>query len=251
MDGEVKQRRQEKEQQAQEQRQAEEQQRLMMQCQRQEFLSNFFAPSLQAPSLHNPNIFTPFPSLKNPLEEILDLTVHNTSPSSQVSTQTVLSVDNLTGPPEPSVDDFNIEAFIQEQQQQQQPQQESHSTQESSTARDTDLYDMILSLDSFMTTPSQNDPASSTSDAPLPVPMVLPSSFSSSMSQFTPAPLTPSSSSSSLSQVSLPPTDQQMLPLPNSHCNSEAILNVREVLNSMLQSGTEPRYSVIQYQQPE
>lgn len=250
MDAEVKQRRQEKEQKAQEQRQAEEQQRLMVQRQHQQFLSNYFAPALRAPSLPTPSIpFTPFPSLKNPLEEILDLTVHNTSPSSQVSTQTGLSVDNLTGPPEPSVDDY-LEAFIQEQQQQQ-PQQESQATQESSTARDNDLFDMILSLNSFMTTPSQNDPASSTSDAPLSVPMVLSSSFSSSMPQFTPTPLTPSSSSSSLSQVSLPPTDQHMLPLPNSHCNSEATLNVREVLNSMLQSGTEPRYSVIQYQQPE
>ncbi|XP_056112446.1 protein strawberry notch homolog 2 isoform X1 [Rhinichthys klamathensis goyatoka] len=249
MDAEVKQRRQEKEQKAQELRQAEEQQRLLVQRQHQEFLLNFFTPSLQAPSLPTPNIsFTPFPSLKTPLEEILDLTVHSTSPSSQVSTQTGLSVDNLTGPPEPSVDDFNIEAFIQEQQHQQ-PQQESQSTQESCTARDTDLLDMILSLNSFMTTPSQNDPASSTSDAPLSVPLVLSSSFSSSMSQFTPTPLTPSSSSSSLSQVSLPPTD--MLPLPNSHCSPEAIINAREVLNSMLQSGTEPRYSVIQYQQPE
>lgn len=248
MDAEVKQRRKEKEQKAQEQRQAEEQQRLMVQLQRQEFFtpSNFFTPSLQAPSLASlptPNIsFTPLSSLKTPLEEILDLTVHSTS--SQVSTQTGLSVDNLTGPPEPSVDDFNIEAFFQEQQQQQ-PQQESQSTQESSTARDTDLLDMILSLNSYMTTPSQIDLASSTSDAPLS------SSFSPSMPQFTPTPLTPSSSSATLSQVSLPPTDQHKLPLPNSHCSPEAIINAREVLNSMLQSGTEPRYSVIQYQQPE
>lgn len=255
MDAEVKQRRQEKEQKAQEQRQAEEQQRLMVQRQHQEFFtpSNFFTPSLQAStlaSLPTPNTsFIPFPSLKTPLEEILNLTVHSTSPSSQVSTQTGLSVDNLTGPPEPSVDDFNLEAFIQEQQQQ--PQQESQSTQESCTARDTDLLDMILSLNSFMTTPSQNDLASSTSDAPLSIPMVLSSSFSSSMSQFTPTPLTPSSSSSTLSQVSLPPTDQHKLPLPNSHCSPEAIINVREVLNSMLQSGTESRYPVIQYQQPE
>lgn len=258
MDAEVKQRRREKEQQAQEQRQAEERQRLMVQQQQQEFLSNLFTQSLPAPSL--PSLPTPymsfssFPSLKNPLEEILDLTVHSSSPTSQVSTQTGLGIDNLTGPPEPSVDDFNLEAFIQEHQQQQ-PQQESQSAQQSSPAQDTDLLDMLLSLNSFMTTPSQNVPASSSLDAPLSVPMVLSSSFSSSLSQITPT-LTPSStssssSSSSSSSFSLPPTDQNMLPLPNSHCSSEAIINVREVLNSMLQSGTEPRQSVIQYQQPE
>ncbi|XP_067271979.1 si:ch73-63e15.2 [Pseudorasbora parva] len=246
MDAEVKQRNREKEQQAQEQRQAEEHQRLMAQRQHQEFMSNYFSQSLPAPSLASlptPYIqFNLFPSLNGSSGEILDLSVHSSSPSSQVRTQTDLGVEDLTGPPEPSVDDFNFEAFIQ------QPQQESQSAQENSSDRDTDLLDMFLS--SLMTTPSQNEPASSSSDAPLSVPMVLSSSLSSAMSNFTPT-LTPSSSSSSLSQVSLAPSDQLMLPLPNSHCSSEAILNVREALNSMLQSGTEPRQSVIQFQQPE
>lgn len=254
MDAEVKQRRREKEQQAQEQRQAEEQQRLMAQRQQQEFFSqNLFTSSLPNPSLASlptPYIpFSSFPSIKYSLEDILDLTVQRSSPSSQVSTQADLGVDSLSRQPEPMVDDFNLEVFIQEQQQQQ-PQQESQATQESSSARDTELLDMILSLNSFITPPSQTVPASSSSDAPLSVPMVLANSFSSNLSNFTQS-LTPPSSSSSLSRISLSPTDQQMLPVPNSHCSSEAIIDVREVLNSMLQGGTESRQSVIKYPQPE
>ncbi|XP_016146524.1 protein strawberry notch homolog 2-like isoform X1 [Sinocyclocheilus grahami] len=252
MDAEVKQRHREKEQQAQEQRQAEEQQRLMTQRQQQEIFSqNLFTSSLPNPSLASlptPYIsFPSFPSIKYPLEEILDLSVQRSSPSSQVSTQADLAVDNLSRQLEPMVDDFNLEVFIQEQQQ---PQQGSQATQESSSARDTELLDMILSLNSFITPPSQTVPASSSSDAPLSVPMVLSNSFSSSLSNFTHS-LTPPSSSSLLSRISPSPTDQQMLPVPNSHCSSEAIINVREVLNSMLQGGTESRQSVIKYPQPE
>ncbi|KAL0160333.1 hypothetical protein M9458_044058, partial [Cirrhinus mrigala] len=214
MDVEVKQRRQEKERLAQEQRQVEEQQRLM--AQRQEFFpTNLYNTSLPPPNLASLPTqyisFPSFPSIKTPLEEFLDLRVHSSSSSSQVNTQADLGVDNLSRQPEPTVD-FSLEEFIQEQ-----PQQESQATQESISAQDKDLYDMILSLDSFITPPSQTVPASSSSDAPSSVPMV----FSTSLSPFTPS-LTPSSSSSSLSQ------DQQMLPLPNSYCSSEAIINVRE-----------------------
>ncbi|KAF4097656.1 hypothetical protein G5714_021664 [Onychostoma macrolepis] len=243
MDAEVKQRRREKEQQAQEQRQAEEQQRLLAQRQLQEFFTPNLFTSLAPPnlvSLPSPYIsFPSFPSIKTPLEEILDLTVPNSSSSSQVCTQADLGVDNLSRQPDPTVDDFNLEEFIQEQ-----PQQESQAIQERNSARDSDLLDMLMSLNSFITPPSQI--ASSSSDAPSSVPMVFSNSFSSSLSNFTPS-LTPSSSP----HVSLPSTDQQMLPLPNSHCSSEAIINVREVLNSMLRGGTEARHSVIKYQQPE
>uniref|UniRef100_A0A9J8BSG0 Protein strawberry notch homolog 2 n=1 Tax=Cyprinus carpio carpio TaxID=630221 RepID=A0A9J8BSG0_CYPCA len=245
MDAEVKQRRREKEQQAQEQRQAEEQQRLMAQRQLQDFFTPNLFTTLQPPnmpSLPTPYVsFPSFPSIKNPLEEILDLTLPNSSSSSQVSTQADLGVDNLSRQADPTVDDFNLE-FIQEQ-----PQQESQAIQESNSARDKDLLDMLMSLNSFITPLSQTIPASSSSDAPSSsVPMVFPNTFSSSLSNFTPS-LTPSSSP----LVSLPPTDQQMLPLPNNHCSSEAIINVREVLNSMLQGGTESHHSVIKYQQPE
>ncbi|XP_059425433.1 si:ch73-63e15.2 isoform X3 [Carassius carassius] len=237
MDAEVKQRRREKEQQAQEQRQAEEQQRLMAQRQLQEFFTpNLFStlPAPNLPSLPTPYVsFPSFPSNKNPLEEILD---------SQVSTQADLSVDNLSRQADPTVDNFNLEEFIPEQ-----PQQESQAIQESSSALDKDLLDMLLSLNSFITPLSQTAPASSSSDAASSsVPMDFSNSFSSSLSDFTPS-LTPSSSP----LVPLPTTDQQMLPLPNSHCSSEAIINVREVLNSMFQGGTEPHQSVIKYQQPE
>ncbi len=254
MDAEVKQRRREMEQrQAEEQqrlmeqRQAEEQQRLLAQRQLQAFGGEFFTPNLFT-SLPPPNLvslptpyisFPSYPSIKTPLEEILDLTVPNSSSSSQVSTQADMGVDNLSRQPDPKVDDFNLEEFIQEQ-----PQQESQAIQESNSARDSDLLDMLLSLNSFITPLSQI--ASSSSDAPSSVPMVFSNSFSSSLSNFTPS-LTPSSSS----HVSLPSTDQQMLPLPNNQCSSEAIINVREVLNSMLLGGTEARQSVIQYQQPE
>uniref|UniRef100_A0A673JNG3 Protein strawberry notch homolog 2 n=1 Tax=Sinocyclocheilus rhinocerous TaxID=307959 RepID=A0A673JNG3_9TELE len=91
MDAEVKQRHREKEQQAQEQRQAEEQQRLM---------AHLPTPYISFPS---------FPSIKYPLEEILDLSVQRSSPSSQVRTQADLGVDNLSRQPEPMVDDFNLE----------------------------------------------------------------------------------------------------------------------------------------------
>uniref|UniRef100_A0A671SIW3 Protein strawberry notch homolog 2 n=1 Tax=Sinocyclocheilus anshuiensis TaxID=1608454 RepID=A0A671SIW3_9TELE len=116
MDAEVKQRHREKEQQAQEQRQ------------QQEFFSqNLFTSSLPNPSLASlptPYIsFPSFPSIKYPLEEILDLSVQRSSPSSQVSTQADLGVDNLSRQPEPMVNDFNLEVFIQEQQQ---PQQETY-----------------------------------------------------------------------------------------------------------------------------
>ncbi|XP_052445140.1 protein strawberry notch homolog 2 isoform X3 [Carassius gibelio] len=242
MDAEVKQRRREKEQQAQEQqaqeqRQAEEQQRLMAQRQLQDFFNPSLFSTLPAPnlpSLPTPYVsFTSFPSNKNPLEEILD---------SQVSTQAELSGDNLSRQADPTVDNFNLEEFIQDQ-----PQQESQAIQENSSSLDKDLLDMLLSLNSFLTPLTQTAPASSSSDAASSsAPMDFSNSFSSSLSDFTPS-LTPSSSP----LVPLPATDQQMLPLPNSHCSSEAIINVREVLNSMLQGGTEPHQSVIKYQQPE
>uniref|UniRef100_A0A8C2E6S4 Strawberry notch homolog 2 n=1 Tax=Cyprinus carpio TaxID=7962 RepID=A0A8C2E6S4_CYPCA len=107
MDAEVKQRRREKEQQAQEQRQAEEQQRLMAQRQLQDFFTPNLFTTLQPPnmpSLPTPYVsFPSFPSIKNPLEEILDLTLPNSSSSSQVSTQADLGVDNLSRQADPTL----------------------------------------------------------------------------------------------------------------------------------------------------
>ncbi|TRZ02814.1 hypothetical protein DNTS_026424, partial [Danionella cerebrum] len=223
MDTEVKQRRREKEQQEREQRQAEEHRRMMEQ--HQEFLSNLFTTTQYIS-------FPSYSSLKNPLEEILDLTVPTPTP------ETSLSVDNLSRPPEPAVDDFNFEEFLQEQQ----PQQ-SQAPEASTSAQDSDYLDMLLSLNSIITTPCQTIPSPDTTST---VPMVMSSPFSSSLSPFTPS-LTPSSSSSSLSHISLP-TD---LSLPKGPRSSEAIINAREVLNSMLRGGAEPRQSVIQYQLPE
>ncbi|XP_051978110.1 protein strawberry notch homolog 2-like isoform X2 [Xyrauchen texanus] len=264
MDTEVKQRRREKEQQALEQRHAEEQQRLMEQRQ-QEFLSKLFTTSMPALSLASlsttytgPISFPSFPSMKKPLEEILDLTVHNSSPSSPVSTQAGLSINNLSGSSGSAVDDLNLEAFIQQEQLQQQPQQESESTQESNALPANDLLEFLISLNSITTAPSQTIPAFTSSDTPSSAAMVSSGVFSStpasssSMSSFQFSPSQASSSlSSSLPLFSLPPTDQHILPLPNSHCSSEAIINVREVLNNMLQSGPEQRQSVIQYPLPE
>ncbi|XP_051980139.1 protein strawberry notch homolog 2 [Xyrauchen texanus] len=159
MDTEVKQRRRVKEQQAQEQRQAEEHQR-------QELLSSLFTMPLPGPSLESlstpytdPISFPSFPSLKNPLEEILDLTVYNSLPSSPVS-KVCLTLDDLSGPPGSAVDYMNFEALIR-QKQQQQPQEESESTQESNSVPANDLLDFFFSLNSITTPPSQTVPASS------------------------------------------------------------------------------------------
>ncbi|KAA0712190.1 Protein strawberry notch -like protein 2 [Triplophysa tibetana] len=242
MDSEVKQRRREKEQQAQEELQALERQRLIQQ-QHQEFLSNVF--TVQSPSLAS--LSTPptpysisYPSFtsKNPLEEILDLTVYNTA----ISTQ---AVHNLSAPSGSTVDDFNLEAFLQEGQQ---LQRDIHSAQESNPAQEKELQDVLFSLNSL----SQSVPHDSSSETQTTEPVMSSSLISpphsSSASLFTPTHTT-STSSSSLSHASLSPTDQHVLPLPNNHCSAEAIINVREVLDNMLRS--EPCNPVIYYPLPE
>ncbi|MEQ2316259.1 hypothetical protein AMECASPLE_030815 [Ameca splendens] len=242
-----------------------------------------FMPPFQQPK--NPLIplhqFPPAHSLssKNPLDEILDLTV---SPPSS-------SPDSTTANPAAFVDDFNLEALLAptmadtsnaaqiqqpqidlqhllqalqyppetiqapppqfDLQRRLQPHQEQQKQQQNrnmlAAHNPQDLLDLLdLPLSPPMSTQTAN-PSSSTSSCT--------SSTSSTSSHFS----NPSSSSSSSSSSSLfsgasscfpgnyllPPSDS----LPNGHCSS-GTLDVREALNSMLQAGPD-RKSVIQYRQ--
>lgn len=220
MDNEVKQKRREKEQRAQ-----EEHQRLL----EQQYMTAFFAP----PSLGSlPSPFMTY-TQKNPLEEILDLS--RTSAPTQVSPPATLSVDDLSGPPGSTPDEFDIEEFFQP------THQESQVALQSNPARDKELLDMLISFS------SQTQNITSTAETLSSVPMMSaivpsPSVLPPSSSLYTPT-LTPSSSSSSLSLTSLSPT------VPNGHCSSDALINAREVLDNMLRG--EPRNSVIHYPLPE
>ncbi|XP_055796505.1 protein strawberry notch homolog 2-like isoform X2 [Salvelinus fontinalis] len=61
----------------------------------------------------------------------------------------------------------------------------------------------------------------------------------------------PSTPSSSLfSSSALAPSEQQPLPLANGHCSTDALINVREVLDNMLRTSAD-RQSVIHYRLPE
>ncbi|MEQ2242960.1 Protein strawberry notch 2 [Ilyodon furcidens] len=238
-----------------------------------------FMPSFQQPK--NPLIplhqFPPAHSLssKNPLDEILDLTV---SPPSS-------SPDSTTANPAAFVEDFNLEALLAptvadtsnaaqiqqpqidlqhllqalqyppetiqapppqfDLQRRLQPHQEQQKQQQNRNMLVTqDLLDLLdLPLSPPMSTQTAN-PSSSTSSCT--------SSTSSTSSHFSNPSSSSSSSSSSLfsgasscfpGNYLLPPSDS----LPNGHCSS-GTLDVREALNSMLQAGPD-RKSVIQYRQ--
>ncbi|XP_071399419.1 si:ch73-63e15.2 [Centroberyx affinis] len=244
----------------------------------QPFLSSF--PPLKNPSLPlSQTALSTAASSKNPLDEILDLTVSSPSPSPD-STEGGLRLDSLTGPSGPFRDDFGLESLLNTQhtaQIQQQPpplllqQQQQHlqarQQQENqnllvnnhqpdfldfldlpslsyqlSTQRANHSSSTSSSSSSTSSTPSvSNNPVSRVSTGLLSTSTLIPTSSSSSL--FSNAP----SSSLFSSPCLLPPSDS--LPLPNGHCSSDA-LNAREVLNSMLQTGLD-RKSVIQYRQPE
>ncbi|XP_038146211.1 protein strawberry notch homolog 2 isoform X2 [Cyprinodon tularosa] len=221
--------------------------------------------------------FVPPPSLssKNPLDEILDLTV---SPPSS-------SPDTTSANPAAFVDDFNLDALLAapapdtsntmqtapsqldlqlilqalqhtqdnaqaaaplfdlqpHQQTQQDPQKQEQNPTLLAHLQQQDLDDLFESLSPQMSTQKANPSSSNSSCA---------SSASSTSPHFS----NPSSSSSSSLFSSSPSSFPGfILPasnsLPNGHCSSGA-LDVREALNSMLQAGPD-RKSVIQYRQQE
>ncbi|XP_037624825.1 protein strawberry notch homolog 2 isoform X1 [Sebastes umbrosus] len=244
--------------------------------------SNFFPPSFSPfPQRKNPSLplhqttLSHNLSSKNPLDEILDLTVGSPSPSPD-STEVGLNLDSLAGHAAAFGDDFNLESLIsqtapnaQHAAQIQQPlllQQQQHlqATQQqnlnllANNHQDLlDLFDLPLSpqMPTQKASPSSSTSSCSSSTSSnsnnlvphvpaglLPASSLIPASSSSSLFS------SPSSSSSLFSNSSprfssnylLSPSDS--LPLPNGH---SVALDVREALNSMLQ---EPdRKSVIKY----
>ncbi|XP_041648107.1 protein strawberry notch homolog 2 isoform X2 [Cheilinus undulatus] len=247
------------------------------------FPQSFLPPfsQLKNPSLHirQPTL-PPNMSAKNPLDEILDLTVSSPSPSPD-TTEGRLNLDSLTGHSAGFGDDFNLESLISQSssaqhttnmqtplllQQQQLQQQQLQATQPQNhnlltNNHHQDLLD-LLDLPLSPQIPTQKaSPSSSTSSTSsvsnnlvshasaglLPTSTLLPTSPSSSLFS------SPSSSSSLFSNSSSQFSSPYLLPqsdsvsLPNGHCSSAA-LDVREALNSMLQAGPD-RKSVIQYRQ--
>ncbi|XP_034387397.1 protein strawberry notch homolog 2 isoform X2 [Cyclopterus lumpus] len=245
----------------------------------QSFASPF--SQLKSPSLPlRPSALSPGVSSKDPLDEILDLTVGSPSPSPD-STEAGLTLDGMAGHSAAFGEDFNLEslmsqaapnaqhaALIQQplllQQRLQAAPQQNHNLLANSHHQDLlDLLDLPLSTQM----PTQKaSPSSSTSScssstssasnnllphAPAAAGLLPPSGLiptpSSSSSLFS----SPSSSSSLFSNSSpcfssnylLSQSDS--LPLPNGHSGGGGALDVREALNSMLQGPD--RSSVIQY----
>ncbi|XP_060797351.1 si:ch73-63e15.2 isoform X2 [Neoarius graeffei] len=238
MDKEVKRRRQEKELKAQEQRLAEQRQRMLEE--RQWDMSVLYSQPSLLPSLYVSPVFSPFPpqSSLNSTEGILDLTVHGSSPLSPHS----MGTDILSVP----VTDFMTEAVTKAHQQQQSP----------PALRDSAQKDFFSHL-SLLPEPSPRQsvlPLTSSDSLHTAIPptaslfstsAIHPSSSSSSL--FSPS-LTPSSSSSSLSLFSsLSPSDQN----PFASCSDDTAIDAKEVLSSMLRSGSDSRQSVIHFRVPE
>ncbi|XP_060933666.1 si:ch73-63e15.2 isoform X2 [Limanda limanda] len=284
----------------------------------QSFLSSF--PQLKNPSLPlNQATLSQSLSSKNPLNEILDLTVSSPSLSPD-TTEAGLALEALAG--HAAAFEYNLESLISQsalnaqhaaqiqqplllqQQQQQQHQQQQHlqvtqqqqqQQQQQQHLQATQQQQQQQPPQHLQTTQQQNHSLLANNhhqnlldlfDVPLspqmPQQKVSPSSSASSCSSSTSAPssvsnnlvshvpgglppastLIPTSSPASLfsnpsSSSSLFPspspcfspsfllTQSDTLSLPNGHCSS-ATLDVREALNSMLQSGSD-RKSVIQY----
>uniref|UniRef100_A0AAV2KS68 Protein strawberry notch homolog 2 n=1 Tax=Knipowitschia caucasica TaxID=637954 RepID=A0AAV2KS68_KNICA len=215
-----------------------------------QFFSNNF-PQMKTRPLHQN---TGKVSSKDPLEEILDLTVGSPSPSPDTSDNSRLGVAGRMSNHADFKDDFDLESLISQSAQQSTESGLLQNHNILSNHQDLlDLFDLAL--------PSQNhtqkaSPSSSTSSC----------SSSSSVSNnhvshsllSTSTLLSPPSSqpiysptSSSLlfanshypSQFLLPQTEP--LALTNGNCGS-GTLDIREALNSMLQDGSD-RKSVIQY----
>ncbi|GAA6222328.1 protein strawberry notch homolog 2 isoform X2 [Lates japonicus] len=241
-------------------------------------------PSL---SLHQATL-SPSLSSKNPLDEILDLTVSSPSPSPD-STEAGLSLDSLSGHAAAFGDDFNLESLIsqnapnaqhaspmqqplllQQQQQQQQHQQQQQQQQQQHLQANNHHQDLLDFFDLPLSPqmPAQKaSPSSSTSSCSS---STTSSTSSVSNSLVSHTGLLPTSTliatSSSSSLFSSPPSSSSLFPNPSPCFSSSFLLpqsdslslpnghcspgtlDVREALNSMLQAGPD-RKSVIQYRQ--
>ncbi|KAM4549293.1 strawberry notch homolog 2b isoform 2-T2 [Odontesthes bonariensis] len=239
------------------------------------FMSHFQQPKNPSRPLHQTTL-SPNLSSKNPLDEILDLTMTSPSPSPE-NTEGGLSLDSLTANTVDYTNDFNLEALISQSAPNAQPaaqtreprvsqalqhqrqQQQNHNLLANNHHHDMlDLYD--LPLPPQMPT-QKSSPSSSTSSCSSSTSST--SSMSNNLASLFPSPSS-SSSSFSISSSCFPPNyllqQSDSAPLPNGHSNS-SILNAREALNSMLQGepdrealnsmlqGESGRDSVIQYRQ--
>ncbi|KAM4739563.1 strawberry notch homolog 2b isoform 2-T3 [Anableps anableps] len=225
-------------------------------------------PSKNPPqALHQ---FTPAPSLssKNPLDEILDLTVSppSSSPDSTTANSAAFvedfNLDVLLGQTAPDLlnttqtqlPQINLQHILQhtsetvhtpsnqfDLQRQPEPQQEQQKQEQN--------RDMLVNNQDLL------ELLCSTLSPPMSTQKTIPSSSTSSCTAFTPSTLShfsnpPSSSSLFSSAPSCFPANSLLPlsdPLPNGQCSS-GTLDVREALNSMLQAGPD-RKSVIQYRQ--
>ncbi|XP_049910352.1 protein strawberry notch homolog 2-like isoform X1 [Epinephelus moara] len=230
----------------------------------QSFLSAF--PQLKSPSLPlHQTTLSPNLSSKNPLDEILDLTVSSPSPSPD-TTEGGLNLDSLAGHSAAFGDDFNLESLISQtapSAQIQQPlllqQQQNHNLLANNHQDLLDLLDLPLSpqMPTQKASPSSSTSSCSSSASSasnnlvshtglLPASALIPTSSSSSLFS------SPSSSSSLFSNSSPHFSSNYLLPqpdslsLPNGHSGA---LDVREALNSMLQGPD--RKSVIKYRPQE
>nr|XP_046157128.1 protein strawberry notch homolog 2-like isoform X1 [Oncorhynchus gorbuscha]XP_046157129.1 protein strawberry notch homolog 2-like isoform X1 [Oncorhynchus gorbuscha]XP_046157130.1 protein strawberry notch homolog 2-like isoform X1 [Oncorhynchus gorbuscha]XP_046157131.1 protein strawberry notch homolog 2-like isoform X1 [Oncorhynchus gorbuscha]XP_046157132.1 protein strawberry notch homolog 2-like isoform X1 [Oncorhynchus gorbuscha] len=187
-------------------------------------------------------------------EEVLDLTV-SSSPSPD-STEGVLGLISLTGG-----SDFDLERLISrhalaaqntahvlqqplqppliKQRQLQSPQQIQPQLQQwsdqpliNSAHQDYYILDHPDSLPYSLSSQTATNPSTSST-----------SSSSSNTVAHVSSPSTPSHFSSS----ALAPSEQQPLPLANSHCSTDTLINAREVLDNMMRTSAD-RQSVIQYQ---
>uniref|UniRef100_A0A8C7VMD0 Protein strawberry notch homolog 2 n=1 Tax=Oncorhynchus mykiss TaxID=8022 RepID=A0A8C7VMD0_ONCMY len=187
-------------------------------------------------------------------EEVLDLTV-SSSPSPD-STEGVLGLISLTGG-----SDFDLERLISrhalaaqntahilqqplqppliKQRQLQSPQQIQPQLQQwsdqpliNSAHQDYYILDHPDSLPYSLSSQTATNPSTSST-----------SSSSSNTVAHVSSPSTPSHFSSS----ALAPSEQQPLPLANSHCSTDTLINAREVLDNMMRTSVD-RQSVIQYQ---
>nr|XP_020508224.2 LOW QUALITY PROTEIN: protein strawberry notch homolog 2-like [Labrus bergylta] len=248
-----------------------------------QFYPQAFLPSfsqLKKPSLPlHQTTLPPNVSSKNPLDEILDLTVCSTPSPSPDTTEGGLNLDSLTGHSAGFGDDFNLESLIShtassaqhtaqiqtplllQQQQHLQATQQNHNLLANNHHQDFNLDFLDLPISPQMPT-QKASPSSSTSScssstssvsnnmAPhasaglLPASGLLPTSPSSSSLFSSPSSSSSlfSNSSSRFSSLYLHPQSDS---IPNGHCSSAA-LDVREALNSMLQNGPD-RKSVIKY----